>query len=295
MKFKYQHRNTLVPVFVAIAVGLLVMFITLIAINNKLFTSKIPFYFVMSSAEGLQKHPAIKFKGLEVGKISDFSLNSSNNVIVNFYIYNNFRDKVVQYSVLSPVYGITGEMTHFELVVPKYSEKNILVQPNELVPYVNSELGRKYVDDGSIVIPEEGFGGIMSKLNEILEGLTTQRTVYKLDTTIKNLSDVLATVNSVLSRVDHTIAGSSAPEGILGRVGGDAVTKSMNRLEHILGYLEETLAVLHQSRKEIAPMISNLNETIKKLNNTLKGVNNNPLIKGGIPKEKKYTGVELND
>jgi hypothetical protein len=233
---------------------------------------------------------------LEIGKVNGFDLTKENEIQVHFYIYEKFKEKVVKYSVLSQVAGtLTGEVTHFELIVPEYSATNSLIESNSLIPYINSKEGKNNLKDGGIVMPEEGFGGLITKLNEVLDGLTSQRTVFKVDDAIKNLNKVLVSVNDVLVRVEHAAAGSSAPEGIIGRVGGESITKSMVRLEKILKYLEETAKEFHKSRKDIAPILTNVNKTVKKLNNTLKGVNNNPLIKGGITKEKKYLGVELND
>ena len=296
MKFKYKHRTKLVSAFILVAVGLFVMLVTMIMINNRTFSSKIQYYSIMNSADGLQKNPPIKFKGLEIGKVFSFDLTKDNRIVVHFFIYKKFSEKIVQYSVLSQVAGtLTGEVTHFELIVPKYSEANILVRSNSLVPYINSEEGKQNLKDGGIVMPEEGFGGLITKLNEVLDGITSQRTVFKLDDAIKNLNSVLVSVNEVLLRVEHVVAGAKAPEGIIGRVGGESVAKSMIRLEKIMQYLEETVNVIYKSRKDLAPILTNVNKTVKKLNDTLKGVNNNPLIRGGIIKEKKYLGVELND
>ena len=296
MKFKYKHRTKLVSAFILVAVGLFVMLVTMIMINNRTFSSKIQYYSIMNSADGLQKNPPIKFKGLEIGKVFSFDLTKDNRIVVHFFIYKKFSEKIVQYSVLSQVAGtLTGEVTHFELIVPKYSEANILVRSNSLVPYINSEEGKQNLKDGGIVMPEEGFGGLITKLNEVLDGITSQRTVFKLDDAIKNLNSVLVSVNEVLLRVEHVVAGAKAPEGIIGRVGGESVAKSMIRLEKIMQYLEETVNVIYKSRKDLAPILTNVNKTVKKLNDTLKGVNNNPLIRGGIIKEKKYLGVELID
>jgi len=289
MKFKYKHRTKLVSAFILVAVGLFVMLVTMIMINNRTFSSKIQYYSIMNSADGLQKNPPIKFKGLEIGKVFSFDLTKDNRIVVHFFIYKKFSEKIVQYSVLSQVAGtLTGEVTHFELIVPKYSEANILVRSNSLVPYINSEEGKQNLKDGGIVMPEEGFGGLITKLNEVLDGITSQRTVFKLDDAIKNLNSVLVSVNEVLLRVEHVVAGAKAPEGIIGRVGGESVAKSMIRLEKIMQYLEETVNVIYKSRKDLAPILTNVNKTVKKLNDTLKGVNNNPLIRGGIIKKIKY-------
>jgi len=60
-------------------------------------------------------------------------------------------------------------------------------------------------------------------------------------------------------------------------------------------YIKETLEVIHQNRKELAPLMIHSNQTLEKARDTLEGINNNPFIKNGIPRGPKKLGVEVNE
>jgi hypothetical protein len=51
---------------------------------------------VLDNARGLRAKPAIYFKGLEIGRVEAFKLDTYNNDInVDFYIYSQYQSKVV--------------------------------------------------------------------------------------------------------------------------------------------------------------------------------------------------------
>ena len=290
MSFKYKHREKLVSGFVLIAIGLFIMFLTLVMINNKTFHKKIHFHTIISNANGLQKHPPVIFKGLEIGRVTCFSLDKENKIKVDFFIYNDFRKKAVTYSVISLISGtLSGDITHLELIVPDNKQQNLkTLKTDSFIAYIKSPQGIENISNGNIIAPDEGFGGVATKLNKVLEDLTNQKTVIKIDETIE-------TLNLVLMRVEELLEAQHEKQGIVGRAGGESVNKILQSIERSMIYVEDTMKTLHENKKNISPIIINANKAIKNLNDTLKGVNNNPLIKGGIVKDKKYLGVELND
>ena len=296
MKFRYKHKNKLVTIFVLGAVGLFFMFLAMILINNKSFHTKKRYFTIIDVAFGLQKSPPVMFKGLEIGRVENYSLTDQNKIHTNLFVYEEFRNRVIKFSVIQVnTNPLSGDITNLELMNPKDITSGDIIPEKSIIPHIKSEIGQKYVKDGIIALPEEGFGGVAQKVNTILESVVQNQTANKADATVKNLNLVLASLNEVLLGVEKTVAGQLAPEGIVGRVGGQSLRRSLGSLERTMNYIEDMVKVMHKSRKDIAPLLLNTNKTIKELNNTLKGVNNNPLIKGGITKDKKYLGVEIND
>ncbi len=298
MNFKYKHRNKLVSLFVLISVGLFIMFIVFVTINNKTFESKIPYYTIIDNAMGLQKRPPIIFKGLEIGRITEFTLQDDNKILTKFFIYKEFKNRSVKNSVIQVNSGIlNGEITSFEIVLPKLPEGKTkeLLPANSLIPDIKSEEGMALVKNGMITLPDDGFGGVAQKVNKILETIVINQTIEKADDSVKNLNAVLMSLNEVLLLLEKTVANYQAPEGLVAKVGGIQFQNILTNLEKTSAYIEGIMGVMHKSRKDLAPILINTNKAITELSSTLQGVNNNPLIKGGITKESKYQGVEVND
>ncbi|HLE10021.1 MAG: hypothetical protein A2504_00775 [Bdellovibrionales bacterium RIFOXYD12_FULL_39_22] len=298
MNFKYKHRNKLVSLFVLVSVGLFVMFIVFVIISNKTFETKIPYYTIVDSAMGLQKRPPVIFKGLEIGRITDFVLLDDNKIHANFFIYKEFKNRCIKNSVIQVNSGmLNGEVTNFEIVLPHLdggTSKEIM-PARSLIPNIKSAEGMALVENGIISLPDDGFGGVAQKVNKILETIVLNQTIEKADDGVKNLNAVLISLNAVLILLEKTVANYQAPEGLVERVGGEQLKNILGNLEKTSAYVEGIVGVMHKSRKDIAPILINTNKAISGLNDTLQGVNNNPLIKGGINKDKKYQGVEVND
>lgn len=296
MKFRYKYKDKIVPIFILAAISMFFFFIVLITIKNRTFSSTYDYYTILDNASGLQNRPPILFKGIEIGRIRNFHLTKNNKTMVSFFVYKEYVKKMVPNSVIAVNTGtLSGDVTDLELLVPKYDPTQIkMAGKNNLIPYIRSEEGLAIVKSGHIPPPAEGISGITAKINAIMETFLENKTASKTDQSVKELNALLSTLNEILQKLSKTM-DVPGPSGILGQVGGNSLSITLKNIEDSTNYIKETLSVVHKNRKSIAPLLINTNKTINKLNKTLKGVNNNPLIRGGITKDKKYIGVEVND
>ncbi len=288
MKFKLRHDKNLVGIFSLFGITIFIGLIVLIAINNNVFKGKIFYYTKLKTASGLGHSQSIMFKGYEIGKIKDYKLSDSNEIIVRFYIYKEFKSKMKKYSVLSNDFNpISSKITKFELILPVESFQNKgLIEENSYVPGVMSKEGQEYLSMGIIKYETRGIAGVVNQMNMILDKIIQKQTPEKLSEVVKNLAEVLSTSK-------ETIASYNSKEG---GQGSKILISTLNDVSKSVLYVRQTLRELHRNRKDLSPLIISTTKTLDKAQDTLDGLNNNPLLKGGIPdREPASLEVELSD
>ncbi len=291
MNYKFKYRLQIVYGFIAIGLGLLFLFIALIAVNNRAFSGRINYYTILDNAEGLDKSPSIYFKGYVIGRVKSFDLTDDNTIKVLFYIYEEYHSKVLKYSILDrSINPISGEITKFELITPeKTNETKEVVSENDIIPFLGTPLAKEYIDKGKITLVKIGLEGIIFQVNQILTQFKEANTSQKIDTAIKKFAEEL------IPSFAATVRSYAAQDNLLEKIGGHKTAEILSNLNKMTLYLKETLEAIHATRKEMAPLIINANETMHGVQKTLEGINNNPLIKGGIKNNPTQFGVETHD
>ena len=152
MQERFKYTDRMVITFVALGLSLLVGFSALVLIKNKTLADKTYYQTILDHASGLSSKPPIFFKGFEIGRIDDFELESeTNNILVKFYIYDNYTDKIIKYAVISRIESLVlGAGSQYELLLPQQGLIAELepLREGELVPFITSELGRIYAKKG---------------------------------------------------------------------------------------------------------------------------------------------------
>ena len=175
MGARKPYTDRLVIVFVALGLLLLVGFSSLVMINNKVLADKVYFVTVLNDASGLSRKPPVYFKGLEIGRVDSFDLDfDSNDIRVRFYVYQEYADKILRYSVFSRMGNrLLGTGNEYEILLPQrpLSGEFEPLPEGELVPFVGSELGQDYVRRGNIEVRFDGIEGILTTVNEVLVNL----------------------------------------------------------------------------------------------------------------------------
>lgn len=286
-----ERGKKLVLLFSISGIAILLFFTGLLAYRNKLFVGKSNYYTLIEDAHGLSALPWVYYKGFEVGRVTNFDLSKDNRIEVKFYIYNEFTERLRKYSVLvvnrNP---LTNDVSEFKLIIPEEGDSPELLPEDELIPDWSSRTGKDYLTKGKTVVDEDGVAGVLAKTNEILQLFIDEKTNEKIH-------EIIVTTGKILENADKAIISFDPASGSYqGNQIQALMEKANGSMEHLLqsmGYIKETLEVLHRSRTSIAPLLMNTNKTMERAQDTLEGINNNPLLKGGINKEKKYRGVEI--
>ncbi|HAZ13776.1 MAG: hypothetical protein A2X86_10295 [Bdellovibrionales bacterium GWA2_49_15] len=290
--FKLRHNREIVTIFILIAVGIFVFLGSVVAYNNNVFRARVNFYTLVQNAYGLKSLPPIYFKGFAIGRVKSFELTRENKIHVNFYVFEDFYEKIINYSVVSiNTNPLSGEITEFQLITPEGTQETLgLVEKGALIPDLKSTEAQNYIKDGKLKYEAAGIEGILDKSNQILKVFIEQKTSEKINGIIDSVAKTAASLESTVKSYGPEGKGEGHQQ-IVNTL--DKVNKTMTSIVDTATYVKETIEVVHTNRKDLAPLIINSNKTIEKASRTLDGINNNPLLKGGIPQERKLHGVEM--
>ena len=175
MQDRFKYTDRLVFTFVIMGFVLLFGFSALVLIKNKTLTKKVYYKTVLDVANGLSGNPHIYFKGFQVGRFDDFELDpATNEVLVKFYIYEDYTDKIVKYAVISRIENlILGTSSEYEILLPNQDMLAQLepLKEGDLVPFYDSELGQIYAEKGKITVKFDSIESILASVNDILINL----------------------------------------------------------------------------------------------------------------------------
>ena len=139
----------------------------------------------------------IMLKGFEIGKISRITLNSRNEVDVQFSIQDTYYDRVQRYSVLELATSPIG--LGVSLKFHSGNDRGPPVPEMSFIPSLDTEEGRELVDRGLVDIPkgEDVIGSVIAKLNPILDETRT----------------TIAQIHHVAGTLDAALNGGGGPMG----------------------------------------------------------------------------------
>lgn len=206
-----NRTNRIVFAFVTAGLAFLIAFTVIILINTKALVDKVYYRTILNDAKGLSAKPPIYFKGLEIGRISDFSLNEeTNDIEVDFYVFIDYQPKIIQHAVLSGNQNVfLNNATEFELLMPNklagYRYDPLFA--GSMVPFIDSDVGRMFVKKGIISKPGNSVDSIISSVNTLLTNL--QKSDNPEDGSLFKILDRVASMSDHLLILSQQLSGSS--------------------------------------------------------------------------------------
>lgn len=275
-----KNRNY---VIVFISVSLLCFFASTIfsVYKSKIFFAREYFSFTISSAAGLDARPAVSYRGIEIGRVSDFEL--IDDIKVSFFIYEEYLSYLSSNEVISLKRNpLTGGVVEIELVripssVPVYPggfEGNFLTLDDyelkgklrNVIPSSNGGVD-KLVAKVSLLLDIVEKTNLITKMNSALD--ITNRLGGEIDSYIEKNPE---NFSSKLNLIDSTMTG-------LGSLIED-LKKTNISLYKILNEVEK-------NKGQIGPMMSHGTSVVIKGEQVIEGLQENSLIKGFITPKKK--------
>jgi phospholipid/cholesterol/gamma-HCH transport system substrate-binding protein len=207
MKFRIRHADRIVGLFVLVAAIALCGGIILIGANQRWFARNYHFQTRFLSAAGVAPGTAILMKGFQVGKIDRIKLNADNEVDADFVVYDDYRSKARENSILELVTSPIGLGTQL-LFHPGKSEA--LMKEGSFVPLASSEEGQAIIEQELVAIPPKDD--------------TITRLLAGVNPLIESVAKTVVTINRTLTEVNRALAGqSSGPAGRIVNGAADAV------------------------------------------------------------------------
>jgi phospholipid/cholesterol/gamma-HCH transport system substrate-binding protein len=199
MKFKIRFADQIVGIFVLVAIVCVAIILISIGINQRWFAKNYHFTSRFASGDGLSAGMPIMLKGFEIGKISRISLDARDQVDVNFYVQDTYYDRVRPNSVLE----LTSSSIGLGVSLRFHPGSNQLppLSENSFVPALDSDEGRRLVDERLVEIPkgEDVIGSVIAKLNPLLDEARL----------------TVAEIRRVATAVDVAFAGKGGPMGAM--------------------------------------------------------------------------------
>jgi len=327
MKFMMKIADKVVGLFILLALLFMAAALIFMGINQRWLSKNYTFQSQFKSGGGLSINMPIKLKGFQIGKVTAIELNEDNLVDIEFEVFDTYYDRVNYNSVLelatSPI-GIGGGMVFYpgRNTGPSLPEHSFI--PSTDFPTAKQLIASGLVQKDPA---DDAINDIMGKVQNILGGIPAivgnlERTTEEINSLLAAVNatlegkhqgpvgDILYQVDGSVARINKSLDSLAVltsqledPTGLVPRVmeGQGSISKILNDdnelYDQILGMLNSISGTLSEVEKlsiyinETSPQLTGImeetRETINKTQDVLEGVKNNPLLRGGVEKEKE--------
>ena len=284
MKFKIKYADQIVGILSLIAIIALIFIIFLIGSTQKWFVPKHNYYTVISSAANISAGKPITYKGFEIGKIKNFSLNDDDNVVVNFYITDDYKTKAVNGSIIEILTSPLGSSVIF---YPGNS--TILLEDNSFVPERSSEEAKVLIQlhKVSVVEQTDSINTILAMATALVGDIDTL--VKQINVTLEGsedtpLANTISQINAILANINSITADTSGlvPKLLEDENSKGAIAKVLLQLDSTMEDVNNITTSVEGDMPGIAVLISQVQTLLKQMQDVMEGLKNNPLLKNGI-------------
>ncbi len=299
MKFKIKYADQIVGILSLVAIIALIFIIFLIGSTQKWFVPKHNYYTVISSASNISAGKAITYKGFEIGKIKNFTLDDTDKVVVNFYITDDYKSKIVQNSIIEFLSSPLGSSVVF---FPGNSL--IPLEDNSFIPERTSEEAKNLIKAHKVSVVEQ-----TDSINTILAMATTL--VGDIDTLVKQvnialegnqdtpLAFTITQLNSILSNLNNLTAEGSGliPKLLEDENSQGSISNALLELDATMTDISKITASVESNMPGVSILISQMQTLLKQMQDVMEGLKNNPLLKNGISEkpEKENAAPKLRE
>lgn len=286
MKFKIKYADQIVGTLSLFAIAALIFIIFLIGSNQKWFVPKHYFYTTISSAASISEGKGITYKGFEIGKIKNISLDQNDNVVVNFYISDEYKSKVRKDSIIeisvapfglgtSVIFypGNSTELMTDGVFIPERSSKEAkeLIASKKVFIAEQSDAITNIISSATSLLTE--INTLLKQVNLALEGNGDSQ----LTETFGDLNKILANIAEITSDADGLIPRLLEDENAAG-----SISNMLIKLENTTSDINKITTSLNSDMPNISVMITQIQTLLKQAQDVMEGLKNNPLIKNGI-------------
>ncbi len=315
MKFKIKYSDQITGILAFIAVAALIVLLFAIGTKQRWFSRKYYFVTEFTTAANLTRGMPVKYKGFDIGKISDISLTPKDSVAVEFYVYSSYYDKIKTGAVVDLEISVIGLGSQFLLYPGKGRQ---LVMEGSFIPRRDSSEGKLLIAEGKANVPNRQdailaiidttrslvrtLESIFTKTDEALSG----NPAYPLGAMFRNLSTTSSYITDITKDLEQLAAGFSDPEGLIPRLIGtegsagrlfsdndelynsvvnalDAVAATLDNVESISSNIKNITGSVDTELPQMYSLIQEVQSSLLMLQDVLEGLRNNPLLRGGIP------------
>ena len=238
MKFKIKYADQIVGALSIIAIAALILIAFLIASTQKWFVKKHNYYTKVSSANSISEGMSLQYKGFGIGKVKKINLGDDDNVVVHFYVLDEYIDRVSEGSIVELSVSPIGLGSSF-VFYPGTSSR--IIEDDSYIPEKATPEAKELIKNGKVVIPESND---------------------TLNTIIGSATSLVNHIDELVQQINQLVAGNEEVP----------LAKTINEVNEILRQVRALLA--GDKSIPIARIIDDLNATVDSLNTILGDVNN---------------------
>ncbi len=282
-----RFASQIVGIFVLTALGFIIFILVSMGINQRWFAKNYQYWSTFQTGEGLSIGMGIKFRGFQIGKVTNLELTDENDVRVDFYISDSYISKVHEGSVLQLNSNFLGSQLLFHqglTPTPPPAE-------GSFIPSMKSEIGRKLIENQQVIIPnsEDTINNILSSVEPVLANVNN--TLVSLNTVLASADDLLngrnnGPVNEILVSVNGVVQNAEQAVSGLTDVIDDTVNRAntlLDSIQRIAGNIETTTEELRDPtglipklldpKGSLAKLLDDNDALFKQIEAILSGVN----------------------
>ena len=288
MKFRIKYADQIVGTLSLLAIAALIFILFLIGSKQKWFVPKHPYYTIVNSASNVSEGMAIQYKGFGIGKVTKIELDEKDQVVVNFYISDEYIDRITEGSILELVVNPIGLGSS---LIFHQGISSTVIEDNSLIPEKVSDEGKNNIASRRVIITEQAdsitaiFNSVaelinnvnllVNDLNGILDGTKNEsplsETISEINTILNQFSLFLAGDDSIpLSKIVDNL---NVPINKLNKILTD-VNGVVNQFQDTQGLIPKLLES-EESQGAIDSLFTSLNQTINDINSISASLGNN--------------------
>jgi len=283
MKFRIKFADQIVGTLSIIAIATLIFLVFFIGSKQKWFVKKHAFYTEVTSGSSLSEGMNIQYKGFGIGKLKKITLDDDDDVILHFYILDEYIDRITEGSIIEVSVSPIGLGS--SLIFHPGNSKNIL-EDDSLIPELNSKLAKEIIKEGKCSISVSN-----DSINTILGSATSL--IQDVDILIRQLNGVMSgdpevtlttTINEV-NRILKNLANlTENPQGLIPKLLEDEDAKGSigNLLSSINKTMDDVNVLIASESPDVSILVQQLQVLMTQAQDVMEGLKNNPLLKNGI-------------
>ena len=320
MKFKIKYADQIVGALSIIAIAAIIVMTFLIASTQKWFVKKHNYYTKVASANSVSEGMALQYKGFAIGKVKKITLSDDDNVVVHFYVLDEYIDRVTIGSIVelsvSPI-GLGSSLVFYPGASP------LIIEDDAYIPEKASAEAKELIKNGKVVILEQNdtintiissatnlvnhIDELIQQINQLVSGneqIPLARTINEVNAILRKVSALLsgddsipaaAIINDLNDTVDNLnailedVGGlTNDPQGLIPKLLESEESKGT--FDKLYASINTTIQDLNgisgsldSEMPQVSILLAQVQTLLKQVQDVMEGLKNNPLLKKGVP------------
>ena len=324
MKFKIKYADQIVGALSIIAIAALIVITFLIASTQKWFVKKHNYYTRVSSASSVSEGMSLQYKGFGIGKVKKINLGDDDNVVVHFYVLDEYSDRVTEGSIVELSVSPIGLGSSF-IFYPGASGR--MIEDDSYIPEKATAEAKDLIKEGKVVIPEQNdtlntiissatslvnhIDELIQQINQLIAGndqLPLAQTINNVNTILRQVSALLSgdesvpaaaiindlnnTVDSLNSILEDVGTMTNDPQGLIPKLLESEESKGT--FDKLYASINTTIQDLNgisgsldSEMPQVSILLAQVQTLLKQVQDVMTGLKNNPLLKKGVPERSE--------